>query len=246
MKLRYSSLLAVLFFVAACSPSIEEITSTLETHLAGIGEDNAVVMNVAQTDKNVYSGQYTVAYNDTSLIAYPFTAIVKKGQVSQFFKETDDDKVLILTFSQNEDNATELNYTTETKAQYDERIRKEEEERARLARLAAQKRALSGSDLVQKGANYLLSGSNSIVQVISYRQSVYDDAFYKALFGQNTVMYVYKVLEATGLGTYTNEYDVIFRDGNVVQAEEHKTGIDDAMSSVASSLSYMELLKGLK
>ncbi len=216
MKLRYSSLLAVLFFVAACSPSIEEITSTLETHLAGIGEDNAVVMNVAQTDKNVYSGQYTVAYNDISLIAYPFTAIVKKGQVSHFFKETDDDKVLILTFSQNEDNATELNYTTETKAQYDERIRREEEERQ-----AALRRA-SGSGLGKKGANCLLSGNNGIVQIISYNKSgTVATATAQKMFGPKAVSYTYKVLQANDYGgTSVGYYEVFFLNGNVVFTTE--------------------------
>ena len=249
MKFHHPVLFVLLLVVSACSPSMERIQTILDAYIsASEGDSSTVLLEVEQMDKGVYSGRYGVGKDDLILFVYPFTAIVKKDQVTRFFKDTDDDKVAVVTFltdgqGQYHSDETGLDYIVETKAAYEERLRKEEEERARLA---AQRSALSGSDLGQKGANYLLSGSNNIIQVISYHQAAFDDALNKVFFGQNSVTYVYKVLEATGFGTNTNEYDVVFRDGNVVHAQEHKTGIDDTMGSVASSLSYLELLKGMQ
>ena len=221
MRHHYSVLIAAFVFLAACSPSLEEVSAIIEAHLVGSGDDDAVVMNVVQTDKNIYSGQYSTAADETTLITYPFTAIVRNGQVIQFFKETDDNKVLITTFSQNENNTSGLNYITETKAQYDERIKREEEERR-----AAERRA-SGSGLGQKGASWLLSGDNNIIQIISYQKAnALLNSLYQGLLGSNVVVYTYKVLEANGFGgTKTASYDLVFQNGSIVLSSESSPSI---------------------
>ena len=218
MKLRFSSLLAACFFVAACSPSIEEIEALVDAYVFGLGEaGQTTILDIEQTDNNIYSGTYSVEQEDNLLYAYPFTAIIKDKQVSQFFKETDDTKVMVISvkpeaMDKGEEEITEDDLVIEAKKDYDERIRREEEERQ-----AAMRRA-SGSGLGQKGANYLLSGHNGIIQVISYKQvSKAASTMYQSMFGANIVVYSYKVLEANGYGgTQTAAYDIVFQNGKII------------------------------
>ena len=244
MKRHYSILLATCLFVVSCSPSLEEVEGIVSSYVAYQetgdlfgGDGSTTILNIEQTDKNIYSGMYSVAKDANTLYAYPFTAIIKKDQVVQFFKDTDDAKVMVITvkpeaLAKGENEITEADLVYETKKDYDERIRKEEEER-----LAAAKRA-SGSGLAQKGANYLLSGHNGIIQVISYNKaSKAGTAFYQKMFGSNIVVYAYKVLEANGYGgTQTSAYDVVFRNGNVIYSHDASEGSDlmDYISLAAS------------
>ncbi len=246
MKLRYLSLLLACYFAAACSPSIERIQTILKAYISASGEDGStILMNVEQTDKGIYTGTYGVQKDSLTLFVYPFTAIVKKDQVIQFFKDTDDKKVSVLTFltegqGQYHSDETGLDYNVETKAAYEERLRKEEEERQ--AALAASRRA-SGSDLGAKGANYLMSHNNNIVQIISYhRASVMDVA--KVMFGRNAVTYVYKVLEANGIGTNTAAYDVIFVNGNIVSTMESTTASLESIHQQASEAIMLKQILG--
>ena len=237
MKLHFPSLLAACFFVA-CSPSIEEIEAIVDVYVSGLGEaGQTTIFDVEQTDNNIYSGTYSVEQDNNLLYVYPFTAIIKDNQVSQFFKETDDTKVMVISLKpeamdKGEEEITEDDLVIEAKREYDERIRREEEERQ-----AALRRA-SGSGLGQKGANYLLSGHNSIIQVISYNKaSKAGTAFYQQMFGSNIVVYAYKVLEANGYGgTQTSAYDVVFKNGNVIYAHDASEGSDlmDYISFAAS------------
>lgn len=153
MRLRYSLWIAACFAFAACSPSAEEIKTILNAYIAGLGEEGStLVTNVEQTEKNIYSGTYSVSKDTLTAYIYPFTAIIKKDQVTQFFKDTDETKVKVV----NKQTGTE-----ETKVEYDERIKKEEElrkqkeaelKRQEIARTRARTSTSSGSG----------SGSSSI------------------------------------------------------------------------------------
>ena len=133
MRLRYSLLIAACFSLAACSPSAEEIKTILNAHIAGLGEEGStLVTNVEQTEKNIYSGTYSVSKDTLTAYVYPFTAIIKKDQVTQFFKDTDETKVKVV----NKQTGAE-----ETKVEYDERIKKEEEQRLAEEKEKARKAA---------------------------------------------------------------------------------------------------------
>ncbi len=130
MKSRFILLWATYLLVAACSPSIEEIKTILNAHIAEIGEEGATaVINVEQTEKNLYSGTFSVSQDTLTSIVYPFAALVKKDHVVQFYKDTDGSKVKVIN---------KVTGTEETKTQYDERIKKEEE--LRKQKEAEQKR----------------------------------------------------------------------------------------------------------
>ena len=231
MKYYYSVLFALLLVVSACSPSIERIQTILDAYISASGEDGStVLMSVEQTDKGIYSGTYSVGKDSLTMFVYPFTAIVKKDQVMQFFKDTDDNKIAVITFlpegqGQYHSDETGLDYNVETKVAYEERLRKEEEERQ--AALAASRRA-SGDGLGQVGANYLLAGHNNVIQVISYKKaSQTGSLMYQAMFGADAIVYAYKVLVADGYGgTKTTAYDLVFKNGNVVFKEESSSGSD--------------------
>ena len=162
MRLRYSLLIAACFSLAACSPSAEEIKTILNAHIAGLGEEGSTqVTNVEQTEKNIYSGTYSVSKDTLTAYVYPFTAIIKKDQVTQFFKDTDETKVTVV----NKQTGTE-----ETKAQYDERIKKEEEKR-----LAEEK------EKAKQAAAKKASSTNSIsfpmvVKIVGYNEYYYLNA----------------------------------------------------------------------
>lgn len=248
MKSRFFSLLAACLFVAACSPSIEEIETILDAYIAELGEEGPTsLLSVEQTDKNIYSGTYSVSQEANILYAYPFTAIVKGNQVSNFFKDNDDANVMVITVKPevlaNNDGGefTEDDLVFETKKEYEERIRREEEERQ--AAIAASRRA-SGDGLGQKGANYLLSSNNNIVQIISYHKA--PDAFtapFQSIYGNKAVVYVYKVLEANGLGTNTAAYDVTFVNGNVVLVgPSTMSDIESVWGTISSTMSLQKLL----
>ena len=143
MKSRYLSILTACLLAAACSPSIEEIRILLNAHISGLGEDGAtLVTSLEQTEKNIFSGTYSVSKDTLTSFVYPFTAIVKKDQVTQFFKDTDETKVKVV----NKQTGAE-----ETKSEYDKRLKREEAERiaaekaekARMAAAAAKKATIS-------------------------------------------------------------------------------------------------------
>lgn len=146
MKSRFIPLWATCLFVAACSPSIEEIKTILNAHIAGLGEEGATaVISVEQTEKNLYSGTFSVSQDTLTSIVYPFAALVKKDHVVQFYKDTDGSKVKVINT---------VTGTEETKTQYDERIKKEEElrkqkeaeqKRQEIARTRARTSTSSGS-----------------------------------------------------------------------------------------------------
>lgn len=243
MKSRLFSVLAVCLFVAACSPSIEEIETILNAYIAELGEEGPTsVLEVEQTDKNIYSGTYSVSKETNVLYAYPFTAIVKKNQVSNFFKDTDEANVLVITVKPevlakgdgSDFSAEDLVF--ETKKDYEERIRREEEERQAAIRRA------SGEGLGPIGADYLLSHQKNVIQIISYRKVNLD--LNKAMFGQNAVTYSYKVLEANGLGTNTATYGVVFVNGKVVFVDTFGTSgvLDDMMDGLSSTANLFNLL----
>ena len=97
MRLRYLLWIAACFAFAACSPSAEEIKTVLNAHIAGLGEEGSTqVTNFEQTAKNIYSGTYSVSKDTLTAYVYPFTAIIKKDQVTQFFKDTDETKVKVV------------------------------------------------------------------------------------------------------------------------------------------------------
>ena len=137
MRLRYSLWIAACFAFAACSPSAEEIKTILNAYIAGLGEEGStLVTNVEQTEKNIYSGTYSVSKDTLTAYVYPFTAIIKKDQVTQFFKDTDKTKVKVV----NKQTGTE-----ETKVEYDERIKKEEEQRLAEEKEKARKAAAAAA-----------------------------------------------------------------------------------------------------
>ena len=137
MRLRCSLLIAACFSLAACSPSAEEIKTILNAHIAGLGEEGSTqVTNVEQTEKNIYSGTYSVSKDTLTAYVYPFTAIIKKDQVTQFFKDTDETKVKVV----NKQTGAE-----ETKVEYDERKKKEEEQRLAEEKEKARKAAATAA-----------------------------------------------------------------------------------------------------
>ena len=158
MNKRLTILSAACFVLAACSPSAEEIKTILNAHIAGLGEEGSTsVISVEQTEKNIFSGTYSVSKDSLTTFVYPFTAIIKKDQVTQFFKDTDETKVKVV----NKQTGTE-----ETKAQYEERIKKEEEERIAAEKAKAKKAAAAAKN---KGFNgvWVSSGGKWIFRLYS-------------------------------------------------------------------------------
>lgn len=226
MKLRFIPLLAVCLFVAACSPSIEEIQIVLKEYLAGLDEEEQPeLISVEQTDKNIYSGNYGVAPEGTDMVffVYPFTAIIKGNQVTNFFKETDDSKVAVFTLKPSavpDENGefSEDDFLQETKKDYTERIRREEERQARYDEY--------DYGLGEIGAKSLLSGRNDITRVISYQRiSGMGTRKYEMMYGPSIDVYKYKVVEEDGWGGKVTQWDVVFRDGDVVYAKENANGV---------------------
>lgn len=251
MKLRYLSFLTACLFIVACSPSIEEIKPILDSYIAGLGEVGpTLLMDVEKADKNIYSGTYSVSQADDIIYVYPFTAIIKGYEVLNFFKETDDTEVIVITVKpealayDDVSDFTEDDFVYETKKDYDERIRKEEEERQ--AAIAASRRASSGSDLAQKGANYLLSGQNNIIQIISYSKAAKTNtAIFQSMFGSGVIAYNYKVLKANSYGgTEVDTYTVVFQNGSIIYVDNNPgaAGIGSTLDAIISS---PELLNGI-
>lgn len=123
MNKHFTILSVACFVLAACSPSAEEIKTILNAHIAGLGEDGSTqITNVEKTEKSLYSGTYSVSKDSLTTYVYPFTAIIKKDQVTQFFKDTDEKNVKVVTKktcagAQTNSNhyfidATEINNTT--------------------------------------------------------------------------------------------------------------------------------------
>ena len=247
MKYRFLALFALLFVVSACTPSLERIKTILDAYISASGEDGSTaLMNVEQIDKGIYSGTYSVGKDSLTLFVYPFTAIVKKDQVMQFFKDSDDNKISVITFQtegqgQYHSDETGLDYNVETKVAYDERIRKEEEERARLA---ARKSATSGSGLAQKGADYLVSRVSGVIRVLSYRKASLGNLTSASMFGDGTTTYTYKVLATNGYGgTTTTKYDVVFKNGNVIYVAPTIADLDE-LSDYMNSIQNLQKLIG--
>lgn len=113
--------LSICCCIAACSPSEIEVMATLNAYIANLGEDGPTkVVGFEKTDRSVYSGTFKVAKDTLYDFVYPFTAIIKKGEVTQFFKDADESLIKVVNKRTGDE---------ETKAAYDERIKKEEAER---------------------------------------------------------------------------------------------------------------------
>ena len=185
MRLYYSSyLFALCLSISACSPSTEEIKTILNAHIAGLGEEGStMVTNVEKTEKHIYSGTFSVSKDTLTAFVYPFTAIVKKDQVTQFFKDTDEAKVKVVNKHTGEE---------ETKAAYDERIKKEEEEKraAEKAKKAAAAASARRANAISFPMTINFPGSQ-----YAYTQNNWNATFY--FYADGSVR--------ENWGTYTND-----------------------------------------
>ena len=216
MNKHFPILAVACFVLAACSPSAEEIKTILNAHIAGLGEEGSTsVTSVEQTEKNIFSGTYSVSKDTLVAYVYPFTAIIKKDQITQFFKDTDETKVKVV----NKQTGTE-----ETKVEYDERIKKEEEERiaAEKAKKAAAARS-SGSGMVSRGASYIISKMRSpshahvnyYYDAATMRRTFRDSYDYEYPSYLDAILYNVEAMNGYG-GYNTESYVVFFKNGNPV------------------------------
>lgn len=120
------------WLLAACFTSYaQNYQKILDKYIQSRNEAKSIVLSVEKTGDYTYSGIYCTI-KAPRLFAYQFVAYIKGGQVKEFSEKTDDNQVLVVTFDEESfikaknDNFKNMpEYTIETKAEYDARMKRE-------------------------------------------------------------------------------------------------------------------------